>query len=94
MRTFLTIAVPFLLPTLLYMLWLVLRARVPLGGAMPWQAFPWPWLVISGVVLTALFLYLVNFHIGGAARGKYVPPQYIDGRVVPGHVAPPDAAGR
>lgn len=43
-------------------------------------------LVLSGVVLTAavLFVYLqLNRNDPG---GRYVPPAYKDGKIVPGHV--------
>jgi hypothetical protein len=90
-RILLTIAVPLLLPTLLYLLWLAAARRTVLAAPAPWRALPWPWLVGAGVALAAVMLYLVGTRIGGSPRGVYVPPQYIDGRVVPGHVVPPPA---
>jgi len=37
-------------------------------------------------LLAALLLFFVNIRVG--SQGTYVPPQYRDGRVVPGHVIP------
>jgi hypothetical protein len=90
-RIVLTIALPLLLPTLLYLLWLLAARRAVLAAPEPWRALPWPWLVGAGVVLAALMLYVIGTRIGGSPQGVYVPPQYIDGRVVPGHVEPPPA---
>lgn len=87
-RVFLTIVLPLLLPTLLYVFWLVAVRRAEFAGPEPWRTLPWPWLVAAGVLLTALLLYFVSVRVGGSPQGVYVPPQYIDGRVVPGHVVP------
>ena len=93
-RVFLTIALPLLAPTLLYLLWLVATERAPITGPESWRALPWPWLLGVGVVLAALLLYVVMVGLGGPVQGTYVPPRYIDGRVVPGHVVPPPPAQR
>jgi hypothetical protein len=90
-RVLLTVVAPLLLPTLLYLLWLVVAQRVPLGGPGPWRALPWPWLVGIGLVLVAAMLYFIGTRVGGSPQGVYVPPRYIDGEVVPGHVVPPPA---
>ncbi len=88
MRILLSIVLPFLLPTLFYAAWLFLTRRLEGIG---WTSFPWPWLAGSGIALAALFLYVVNVHFGQAPQGTYVPPQWIDGKVVPGHLEPPKA---
>jgi Family of unknown function (DUF6111) len=85
-RILLTIVLPLLLPTLLYLVWLAASQRTALAGPAPWRDMPWTWLVAAGVVLAALFLFFINIRVG--SQGSYVPPIYIDGRVVPGHVVP------
>ncbi|HJT05802.1 MAG TPA: DUF6111 family protein [Stellaceae bacterium] len=85
-RILLTIVLPLLLPTLLYLLWLTASRRAALAAPAPWRDMPWVWLAAAGVVLAALLLFFV--HIGVGSRGTYVPPKYIDGRVVPGHIVP------
>jgi Family of unknown function (DUF6111) len=84
-----TIILPLLLPTLLYVLWLVAAQRVPLAGSAAWRALPWPWLLGVGIVLAALTLYVIGARIGGSPVGHYVPPQWIGGKIVPGHIEPP-----
>jgi cytochrome bd-type quinol oxidase subunit 2 len=85
-RILLTIVLPLLLPTLLYVLWLTASRRAALATPAPWRDLPWVWLAAAGVVLAALLLFFINIRVG--SQGAYVPPKYIDGRVVPGHVVP------
>ncbi len=87
-RVFLTIVLPLLLPTLLYLLWLMATERAPIAAPGAWRELPWPWLLGAGVVLAALLLWVVVVGLGGPTQGTYVPPHYIDGRVVPGHLVP------
>lgn len=88
-RLFLTIIVPLLLPTALYVLWAVSVGRAAIAGAAAeWRALPWTWLVIAGVILAIMVLVAV-VEIGGAREGTYVPPRVENGEVVPGHVEPP-----
>jgi hypothetical protein len=93
-RVLATIILPLLLPTALYVLWLALARRAAFAGPAPWRALPWPWLVGVGVVLAALMLYVIGTRIGGAPQGLYVPPQWIGGKVIPGHVESPPPAQR
>lgn len=88
MREILEIVVPLVLPTLLYLLWVVVVRRAGLGGATAWQGMPFLWLAGAGVVLLALFLFVVTVHYGTDRPGIYVPPQYKNGGVVPGHFLP------
>lgn len=92
-RIFLTIVLPLLLPTLVYALWLVAMRRAALAGPAPWRTLPWAWLVGAGLALATLLLFFVGVHVG-SPEGTYVPPRYIDGRVVPGHIVPPEPAKR
>lgn len=84
-RIVLTIVVPLILPSILYFLWFRATGRVAANGI---AALPWPWLVASGVVLTALTLVVVSVHFGNSPDGSYVPPRIEGGQVVPGHVVP------
>jgi hypothetical protein len=88
-RILLTIVLPLLLPTALYLVWLVAARRVEFAAPGPWRALPWPWLLAVGLALAAVVLFVVGTRIGGSPQGVYVPPKYIDGKVVPGHVEPP-----
>src|SRR5258708_38436871 len=84
----LTIVLPLVLPTGLYLLWVRTTQWEEGGGAMRWRALPWLWLAGAGVVLLAVGLYVVTGHFGTAEQGVYVPPRYEGGQVVPGPIEP------
>ncbi|HXP31711.1 MAG TPA: DUF6111 family protein [Stellaceae bacterium] len=86
-RVVLTVIVPLLLPTAIYLLWVVSVRRARPAAAMTWQGLPWLWLVLAGIVLAAAAL-LVLVAFGRQGGGTYVPPHVEDGRIVPGHVLP------
>jgi hypothetical protein len=87
-RVFLTIVVPLLLPTALYMVWAASIGRGELAGAAAnWRALPWTWLLIAGALLVVVVLVAV-VEIGGVKDGSYIPPHLENGEVVPGHVEP------
>ena len=87
-REFLTLFVPLVLPTVLYLAWLRAMRWSEVGGAVSWRRLPWVWLVVTGVALTALVLFVVTVHFGTAVPGTYVPPRLENGRIVPGHIEP------
>lgn len=87
-REILTLVVPLLLPTVLYLVWVHAMRRSAPAGAARWRRLPWAWLALSGVVLTALVLIVVTVGFGTTARGVYVPPRFENGRIVPGHIEP------
>jgi hypothetical protein len=86
LREILTLVVPLLLPTALYLVWVRLARWSEVGGATVWQKLPWVWLAAIGVVLTALVLVVVTVGFGTPMPGIYVPPHYDGGRIVPGHI--------
>lgn len=80
-RVFLTIIVPLLLPTALYVAWRILagqRVNVPAA---------WIWLAAAGLALASAVLVFVSVDFGAPKEGQYVPPHVRDdGTVVPGHI--------
>jgi hypothetical protein len=88
LRVFLTVVLPLVLPTAIYVGWLVVAQRMQRTGAVPWVELPWVWLAGAGVVLLAVVLSVVHVHFGTAETGTYVPPRWEDGRIIPGHVEP------
>jgi hypothetical protein len=88
LREVLTLVVPLLLPTLLYLAWLKAARRSEADSAAAWRRMPWVWLAASGVALAALVLFVVTVHFGTATPGTYVPPHAENGRIVPGHIEP------
>lgn len=81
MREFLTIVIPLALPTVLYLIWV----RLAQGG-FGWRLVPLVWAAGAGAALLALVLFTVTVHFGTSTRGTYVPPQWRNGRIVPGHI--------
>ena len=88
LRVLFTIVLPLLLPTAIYVGWLVVAHRVQRNGTVPWVELPWIWLALAGAVLLVIVLFVVNLHFGTSETGTYVPPRWEDGRIVPGHIEP------
>ena len=89
LRVLLTVVLPLLLPTAIYVAWIAftswLANREPVIRI---STTPLVWLAFAGVILLALVLVTVTVHFGEPVRGRYVPPRYEDGRVIPPHVEP------
>lgn len=88
MRVFLTIVLPLLLPTAIYLLWVAVVSGPHEGTAISWAAMPWVWLAGAGALLLAVVLVVVTVHFGSPQEGVYVPPRLEDGQIVPGHIQP------
>ncbi|HLI22823.1 MAG TPA: DUF6111 family protein [Stellaceae bacterium] len=81
-RAFLTIIVPLLLPTVLYILWRGMAGKqinIPVA---------WIWLAVAGLALTSLTLVLLSVDFGAPRNGQYVPPHVSGDTVVPGRIEP------
>jgi len=88
-RVLLTIVLPLILPTALYLLWVsTVRGPSAPGAEARWAALPWVWLAGAGVVLLAIVLLVVTVHFGAPQQGVYVPPRWQNGHIVPGHIEP------
>jgi hypothetical protein len=88
-RVLLTIVLPLILPTALYLIWVIALRRPPSPGAETrWAALPWVWLAGAGVVLLAIVLFVVTIHFGASQQGVYVPPRWQNGHIIPGHIEP------
>jgi hypothetical protein len=88
LRVFLTIVLPLLLPTVLYLAWVSTFGAAQDGNSVPWTAVPWVWLAGAGAVLLAIVLFVVTVHFGSSQEGVYVPPRWEGDRIVPGHIEP------
>lgn len=87
-REILTLVVPLLLPTVIYVIWLSAARSSGANGAVAWRKLPWVWLALSGVGFAAVVLFVVTVGFGTTTPGVYVPPHIENGRIVPGHVEP------
>jgi hypothetical protein len=88
LRVLLTIVLPLLLPTAVYVGWLYAERWSRRDAEVRWAALPWLWLAGGGVLLLALVLFVVTVHFGTPQSGTYVPTRWENGRVVPGHIEP------
>lgn len=78
----------FLLPFALFMIWQRLSSRTPEAGRLPTLR-----LAAAGAGLAVLMmLVLVVFDASRAGHEgeRYVPPQNVDGRIIPGHFVSAD----
>ena len=87
-RVFLTIVLPLLVPTALYLLWVSTLGAPHDGGAVAWNSVPWVWLAGAGAVLLVIVLLVVTVGFGTSQEGVYVAPRYVNGHIVPGHIEP------
>jgi hypothetical protein len=87
-RVLLTIVLPLLLPTAIYIAWVAFTSWSASRERVRLSALPLVWLAFAGVALLAIVLITVTVHFGDPADGRYVPPRYEDGRVIPPHVEP------
>jgi hypothetical protein len=88
-RIVLTYVIPFLLPTIVYLVWGYYRARYVAahGGEAPkLERGPWPLLLFAGAVLTLLSLAATALTQGSDAGSIYTPPHLENGRLIPGHM--------
>ena len=85
-RVLLTIVLPLVLPTAVYVLWVTTLRPARRNGATWWRVLPWVWLAGAGVALLAIVLFVVTVHFGRPQEGVYVPPRWENGHIVPGHM--------
>jgi 4-amino-4-deoxy-L-arabinose transferase-like glycosyltransferase len=86
-RTLIPSILLFFLPFALYFLWLGFQRRRVAEEAIDKRKHFF-WIGVAGLVLAvAGFVFFTDF--GGATPDEvYVPPTYVDGKLVPGHFAP------
>jgi hypothetical protein len=92
LRKLLTVVLPLMLPTLIYMTYMMVgRRKAAASGAAPvrwWDGAPWTWLITGGVLLAAVVLVTVALTGGFDTSGAYHPAHLIDGKVIEGETTP------
>lgn len=88
-KKFLTFVVPFVAPTIAYIVWIYFRQERDEAAAEgrrlpPWQNYPWTWLVTAGAILSAVALVLFGTFDGAGTDADYRPARYEDGKLIPG----------
>lgn len=87
-RIILHAVLPFLLPTLVFVLWVVFshrRGNHDKSVVERVSGGPWMWLLAAGFVLLLAGLGFLAME-GDEPGGTYQPPRLEDGRIVPGRV--------
>jgi hypothetical protein len=86
-RKILTILLPLVLPTLVYMAYVYVERRRQAAAGTPvpwWVTAPWPWLVSIGVLLCGLTMGVLAVTGGADPHAGYVPAHLgSDGQLVP-----------
>lgn len=93
MRQFIIIALPLLIPTVLYLVWWQNARRKAEAAGNPDDApkfgdVPWVFIVLGGLGLLTLGGLALTLSGGAEPNSKYIPAQIIDGKIVPGHHVP------
>ena len=88
LRVFVTMVLPLVLPTALYLGWVWMAQGPRHDDGVRWGALPWVWLAGAGVLLAAVVLLVVMVGFGTSQPGVYVPPRMESGKIVPGHIEP------
>jgi hypothetical protein len=88
LRVGLTIVLPLILPTGLYLLWIAAFGEPRESAAGASRAAPWAWLAAAGAVLLAIVLFVVTVGFGTTQQGSYIAPRWQNGHIVPGHIEP------
>jgi len=91
MRNALSILIPLLAPTLLYLL---LKRGQGHSPAIAAKNAPWIWLAGGGVALAAAVLSIWGLSTGAPPTSDYRPAQFKDGKVVSGELAEPGEAAK
>jgi Family of unknown function (DUF6111) len=92
LRKLLTVVLPLMLPTLIYMAYMMIdRRKAAASGGAPvpwWVGAPWAWLITGGVFLAAIVLFILALTGGFDTSSTYHPARLIDGRVIGGETTP------
>ncbi len=91
-RLLLVVVLPLVAPFLIYAFVVWLNRRTAASGPTAAQASapatpPWLWLLLAGVMCSAIALYLVGPDRGVPPGTKLLPPAVVDGQVVPSRPA-------
>jgi len=74
----------FLLPTVVYVIYVATTRSDSRKGIL--DGAPFAWLMIAGTVLVLLVLATYGSDTGGRPGQQYVPPSMKDGRIEPGQI--------
>src|SRR3954470_346239 len=87
----LTVVLPLVLPTLVYIAYMAVERRKAASGGAPvpwWVGAPWTWLISGGVFLAAIVLFTLALTSGFDTSSTYHPARLIDGHIIQGETTP------
>lgn len=91
-RSVLTVILPLATPAAVYLLWhWNARRRAEARGETEIPQLgdaPWVTLAIAGLILVIGVLGTLALFDGAPPGSTYVPPQYVDGEIIPGRLEP------
>lgn len=86
-RIILELILPLIFPTVVYVLWVKYKLKQDPNADIRVEK-PWFWLISSGCVLMVIVMLTLGLTQGEDPTGKYEPPVFKDGKIVPGHMVP------
>ena len=89
MRQFFQIVLPLILPTVIYVVYMLIARPRP-GSNAPAHDWPWLWLGLAGVVLVIVTFVGIALFGGASPAERYEPAKLINGQIKPGHFEPAD----
>lgn len=83
----------FLLPLILFALWLMMRRRAQdKGGDVRRIDIQMALILVITIIGVLVLAWIFSTHESGSRDSLYVAPKVVDGKVVPGHFIDPDKA--
>jgi hypothetical protein len=76
----------FLLPTLMYVAWMMLKRRGKIGAGDILDDAPLIWLFAAGAGLVVVTILVFGSSSGGRPGQVYTPPVFRDGKIEPGQL--------
>ncbi|TNE39125.1 MAG: hypothetical protein EP348_03950 [Alphaproteobacteria bacterium] len=88
-RAFLYHFIPFILPFVVYAVYLYFNARA--GGEKSWEKKSLAAVTLVGLILTAASFIALGFVNGEPREGTvYIPPRFENGKIIDSQVVPAD----
>lgn len=75
-----------LLPTIMYVAYVYLTGGFDRSQQGAWSDAPFVWLFLAGVALVLCVVLIFGTLDGGEPGQAYRPPEFRDGKIVPGEV--------
>lgn len=88
-RVFLFYLIPFLLPFVMYAIYLYFDKRA--GGTKGWRLTSASIVAVVGLLLMSISLFILGLTTGSSPDGTYMPPKFKDGKLIDSYIIPKKA---